>query len=194
MGLTASTMRLELGAPAIDFSLTNVMDGRTYTLASFQDAQALVIMFVCNHCPYVKHVRLGIGTLADDYLPKGVAFVGINANDVENCPEESPDHMKTFAAEAGWVFPYLIDETQEVAKAYRAACTPDFFVFDHERHLAYRGQMDGSRPESEIPVTGDDLRQALDALLEKRPVSADQKPSIGCNIKWRAGNEPEYFK
>jgi len=192
MPLTASTMRMELGAAAKDFSLRNVMDDREYSLASFRDSRALVVMFVCNHCPYVRHVRLGIGTLADDYLPQGVAFVAINSNDVDNYPQDGPAHMKTFAAESGWLFPYLLDATQEVAKAYGAACTPDFFVFNSEQRLVYRGQMDDSRPESGKPVTGADLRAVLDATLSGKPVSKEQKPSVGCNIKWKPGNQPAY--
>jgi peroxiredoxin len=192
MARTASTM-LPLGTQAPSFSLMNV-DGRTVSLPDFQGAPALLVAFLCNHCPYVKHVAPAFASLAQEYQSKGVAVVAISSNDVANYPADSPEQMVHEAEERGYTFPYLFDDTQEVAKAYAAACTPDFYVFDKDQRLVYRGQMDASRPDSGIPVTGTDLRAALDAVLAGKPVPADQKPSIGCNIKWKAGNEPAYFK
>ena len=192
MAMTPSTM-LSLGTPAPDFSLPDT-EGRTVSLSNIKDAPALLVIFMCNHCPFVKHVAKGLARLGSDYQAKGVAIVGINSNDVANYPEDSPENMKSDAAKYGYTFSYLYDETQEVAKAYRAACTPDFFLFDEQGKLVYRGQMDDSRPDSGIPVTGKDLRAALDAVLSGEPVPEDQKPSIGCNIKWKAGNEPDYSK
>ena len=191
MPKTASTM-LSLGTAAPDFSLPGV-DGKTVTLGDFQGAPALLVIFLCNHCPFVKHVADGLAALARDYQEKGVGIVGINSNDVANHPEDSPEKMVEEARERGYPFAYLSDKSQEVAKDYQAACTPDFFVFDGEQKLVYRGQMDGSRPGNDISVTGEDLRAALDAVLKGEALSADQKPSIGCNIKWQAGNEPGYF-
>lgn len=188
---TPSTM-LPLGTPAPDFSLTNV-DGRTVSLADFADAPALLVVFMCNHCPYVIHVADELARLTAEYMAKGVAVVGISSNDVSSHPADSPERMVAEAEDRGYQFPYLYDETQEVAIAYHAACTPDFFVFDEDRKLVYRGQMDDSRPDSGIPVTGNDLRAALDAELAGKPVPEPQKPSLGCNIKWKPGNEPEYF-
>jgi peroxiredoxin len=185
-------MRLQPGDPAPEFSLPD-FNGRTYTLGDFADAKALLVMAVCNHCPFVKHVAEGIRDLARDFMPKGVAIVGINSNDIKTHPEDSPKKMKQAAAEWGWDFPYLFDESQDVAKAYGAACTPDFFLFDSKQKLAYRGQLDDSRPGNEIPVTCKDLRAAIDSVLAGKPVKGEQKPSIGCNIKWKPGNEPEYF-
>jgi len=188
---TASTM-LPLGTQAPDFSLPNV-DGSTVSLSDFDDAKALLVVFMCNHCPFVIHVAPELARLAAEYQAKGVAVVGISSNDVSTHPQDSPEQMVREAQERGYTFPYLYDETQEVAKAYRAACTPDFYVFDAEKKLVYRGQLDDSRPESGIPVTGEDLRAALDAVLEGKPVPEDQKPSIGCNIKWKEADAPEYF-
>jgi thiol-disulfide isomerase/thioredoxin len=148
---------------------------------------------MCNHCPFVKHIASELARLAKEYQDRGVAIVGINSNDVDSYPEDSPDQMRHEVEQRGYTFPYLYDETQEVAKAYRAACTPDFFLFDKQQRLVYRGQLDSSRPGSDIPLTGEDLRAALDEVLEERPVSQDQKPSIGCNIKWKDGSEPDYF-
>ena len=150
-------------------------------------------MFICNHCPYVQHIRAGLAQLARDYAPRGVAIVAINANDVTNYPEDSPARMRAEARAAGYTFPYLYDESQAVARAYRAACTPDFFLFDQARKLVYRGQFDDSRPGNGRPVTGQDLRAALDAVLAGNPVSRQQQPSMGCNIKWKPGNAPDYF-
>jgi len=183
---------LPLGTTAPDFKLPDT-NGKTVSLADFKDKSALLVLFICNHCPYVKHIRTGLAQLARDYLPRGVAIVGINANDVENYPEDSPARMKDEVKSAGYLFPYLYDETQTVAKAYRAACTPDIYLFDKSRRLVYRGQFDDSRPGNSIPVTGNDLRAALDAVLAGKPVSPNQKASMGCNIKWKAGNEPDYF-
>jgi peroxiredoxin len=183
---------LPLGTKAPDFRLPNP-SGVTISLSDFKDVPALLVVFMCNHCPYVKHIRDGLAKLARDYRPKAVAVVGISSNDAANYPADSPAKMAEEAASAGYIFPYLYDETQAVAKAYRAACTPDFFLFDHEQRLVYRGQFDDSRPGNGVPVTGKDLRAALDALLACKPVPSNQKPSIGCNIKWKPGNEPEYF-
>jgi peroxiredoxin len=191
MSLTPSTM-LPLGTAAPDLQLPDT-NGKTVALADFKNQPALLVVFMCNHCPYVKHLRAGLAQLARDYLPQGAAVVGINANDVANYPEDSPARMKEEVKAAGYLFPYLYDETQAVAKAYRAACTPDFFLFDRGRRLVYRGQFDASRPGNGIPVTGKDLRAALDAVIAGKTTSEFQVPSIGCNIKWKAGKEPEYF-
>ena len=187
-----STM-LPLGTRVPDFSLVNAVDGRKVSPADFRDRQALLVMFICNHCPYVQHVMKEIGRVAAAYRPKGVGIVAINSNDIQAYPDDAPQHMKALAQAEGWTFPFLFDESQEVARAFRAACTPDFFVFDRDRRLVYRGQLDDSRPKKDVPVTGRDLRAALDAVVSGKPVPADQTPSIGCNIKWKAGNEPEYF-
>jgi peroxiredoxin len=191
MSLTPSTM-LPLGTIAPDFKLPDT-NGKIVALADFKGQPALLVIFMCNHCPYVKHIRAGLAQLARDYLPRGAAIVGINANDTTNYPEDSPARMKEEVKAAGYLFPYLFDETQAVAKAYRAACTPDLYLFDKNQKLVYRGQMDDSRPDNGIPVTGKDLRAALYAVLTGKPVASDQTASIGCNIKWKAGNEPDYF-
>jgi len=191
MSLTPSTM-LPLGTTAPDFQLPDT-SGKAVSLADFKEQPALLVMFICNHCPYVKHLRTGLAELARDYLPRKAAIVGINANDAANYPEDSPARMTAEAKAAGYLFPYLYDEKQTVAKAYRAACTPDFFLFDRGRRLVYRGQFDSSRPGNGIPVTGKDVRAALDAVLAGKITSELQAPSIGCNIKWKAGNEPDYF-
>ncbi len=188
---TASTM-LRLGTPAPDFSLPDT-DGKEVSLADFADAPALLVVFMCNHCPYVKHVAAGLAQLAKDYQKRRVAVVGINSNDVDTHPDDSPAKMADEVKHRGYTFPYLYDATQEVAKAYQAACTPDFYVFDGERKLVYRGQMDASRPGSDVPVTGQDLRAALDAVLAGQAVSGNQRASLGCNIKWKPGNAPDYF-
>lgn len=190
--LTASTM-LPLGTPAPDFRLPDP-GGRTVSLDDFQQASALLVAFICNHCPYVQHIRRGLAAFAREYQAKGLAIVGINSNDAGEYPEDGPQKMVDEVKAAGYVFPYLYDETQAVAKAYRAACTPDLFLFDRSRALVYRGQFDDSRPGNGIPVTGKDLRAAADAALAGRPIPAAQKPSMGCNIKWKAGNEPEYAR
>lgn len=191
MVATNSTM-LPLGTKAPDFRLPDPA-GKMYALADFKGAPALLVVFMCNHCPYVKHIREALARLARDYRVGGVAVVGISSNDVANYPADSPARMAEEAKAAGYIFPYLYDETQAVAKAYRAACTPDIFLFDQEQRLAYRGQLDDSRPGNGMPVTGKDVRAAIDALLAGKPVAPAQKPSIGCNIKWKPGNEPDYF-
>jgi peroxiredoxin len=185
-----STM-LPLGTQAPDFRLPDP-SGIIVSLADFERAPALLVVFMCNHCPYVKHIRAGLAKLARDYRPRDVVAVGINSNDVATYPADSPAKMAEEAASAGYVFPYLYDETQAVAKAYRAACTPDFYLFDQDQRLVYRGQFDDSRPGNGIPVTGKDLRAALDAVLAGKRVAPNQKASIGCNIKWKPGNEPDY--
>ena len=191
MARTESTM-LELGTQAPDFVLKDT-EGNIVRLSDFKGAKALLVIFMCNHCPYVIHLREAISAFAKEYQDKGLAIVGINSNDVENYPDDSYEKMIEEKASAGYIFPYLYDETQEVAKAYRAACTPDFFLFDENQKLVYRGQWDDSRPRNDIPVTGRDIRAAVDAILNGNPVSPEQKPSMGCNIKWKAGNEPDYF-
>jgi len=187
---TASTM-LELGSPAPDFCLPDT-HGRQVCRDDFRDKPALLVVFMCNHCPFVKHIQRQLAAVIAEYQPKGLAAVGINSNDVANHPDDSPEKMAEEAERVGYTFPYLYDETQEVAKAYRAACTPDFFLFDAERKLVYRGQFDDARPKNDAPVTGKDLRAAIEAVLEGGPMP-EQKPSIGCNIKWKPGNEPDYF-
>jgi len=189
MAKTQSTM-LALGTPAPDFSLPDVVSGRTITLASFKDDRALLVMFLCRHCPYVKHVQNELALIGIDYRGRGVGIVAISANDVASHPEDAPQHLKEMAVEFDFTFPVCFDETQSVAKSYAAACTPDFFLFNKERELVYRGQLDDSRPDSGKPVTGRDLRAAIEATLSGRPVGADQRPSLGCNIKWKPGNEP----
>jgi peroxiredoxin len=186
-----STM-LPLGTHAPDFRLSEP-SGNIVSLTDLKGAPALLVIFMCNHCPYVKHIREGLAKLARDYQARDVAVVGINSNDVASYPADSPAKMAEEVASAGYVFPYLYDESQAVAKEYRAACTPDFYLFDKERRLVYRGQFDDSRPGNGIPVTGKDVRAALDAVLAGKPVPPNQKASIGCNIKWKPGNEPEYF-
>ncbi len=188
---TASTM-LPLGTQAPDFTLTNT-DGLSVSLSDFRDKKALVIIFMCNHCPYVKHVAPELTRVSNEYMPKGVGFIGVSSNDVVAHPEDSPEMMKVEAAKQGYKFPYLYDADQSVAMAYNAACTPDIFVFDSSHRLVYRGQLDDSRPKSDKPLTGKDLRIALDCILAGKQVSNEQRPSIGCNIKWKEGSEPEYF-
>ena len=187
MALTPSSMR-PLGSVAPGFSLPDTT-GRRVGLEEFAGAPALVVVFMCNHCPFVKHVRSELARFAREAQRRGVAVVGINSNDVAGHPEDSPVRMAAEALEAGYTFPYLFDETQEIARTYHAACTPDFFLFDHSRRLVYRGQFDDSRPGNSRPVTGADLRQALEAVLAGRPVDLKQTPSIGCNIKWKPGTE-----
>lgn len=189
---TASTMLLALGAKAPSFDLADP-SGHRFSLESFDGSPALLVAFICSHCPFVKHVRAGFAALAAEYQKRGVAVVAIASNDAKAYPEDGPEGMAAEAKEVGYTFPYLFDETQEVAKAYGAACTPDFFLFDRERRLFYRGQMDGSRPGNGVPVTGEDLRRALDAVLDGQPAPEVQRPSLGCNIKWKPGNEPAYF-
>lgn len=190
MARTPSTM-LALGTRAPDFSLPDY-DGRQHALQDMAAAPALLVAFICNHCPFVRHVRTGFAAFAREYLPRGLAVVAINSNDLDAYPQDGPDAMRSEAAEFGYEFPYLVDAAQAVAKAYRAACTPDFFLFDAQRRLVYRGQFDDSRPGNGRPVTGADLRAAVDRTLAGDAPSPDQLPSLGCNIKWRPGNEPDY--
>jgi len=187
-----STM-LPLGTEAPDFCLPDTR-GNLVKLEDFKDSPALLVIFMCNHCPYVKHIRPVLAKLAAEYQKQGVAVVGINSNDVEAFPQDSPENMAREVQAAGYTFPYLYDESQQVAKAYRASCTPDFFLFDKDRKLVYRGQMDDSRPGNDIEVTGQDLTAAVKAVLAGRPVGEPQRPSMGCNIKWRPGGEPDYFR
>jgi peroxiredoxin len=186
-----STM-LELGTKAPDFALPDVSTGATVRLADFDGRKGLLVLFLCRHCPYVKHVQDGIAQLARDYENADLAIVAIGANDPMAYPEDAPDGLAEQAREVGFTFPYLFDELQDVAKAYTAACTPDPFLFDADRRLVYRGQLDGSRPGNGVPVTLSDIRAAIDAVLAGRPVHADQRPSVGCSIKWRPGAEPDY--
>ncbi len=192
MVLTASIM-LPLGTSAPYFNLPDIQ-GKLVSVDDFKDAKALLVVFMCNHCPFVKHILKDFIKLVKDYQPKGVAVVGISSNDVESFPDDSLPMMAKVAKQMGFTFPYLYDENQEVAKQYHAACTPDFFLFDKERKLVYRGQMDDSRPGNNIPITGADLRAALNAVLTGTQVSKQQKPSMGCSIKWKIGNEPDYVK
>lgn len=184
MALTPSNM-LPLGTKAPHFKLRDAVNEKEFSLDELKSDKATVVMFICNHCPYVKHVQKGLVELANDYIPKGVSFIAVNSNDVEKYPEDSPANMKTIALRLGYPYPYLFDETQDAARAYNAACTPDFYVFDAGLKLAYRGQMDDSRPGNGKPVTGKNIREALDKVLKGEPVGEDQVPSIGCNIKWK---------
>lgn len=184
MAETLSTMN-PLGFVAPDFKLPDTISGRPSSIDELKSEKATVIMFICNHCPFVKHVNKGIVSLANDYLPKGISFIAISSNDAGNYPEDSPEKMKAYAERLGYPFPYLYDESQEVARAYDAACTPDFYIFDRTMKCVYRGQLDDSRPGNNKAVTGADIRAALDAILSGKPVDPNQKPSIGCNIKWK---------
>lgn len=188
--MATASMMIPLGTKAPDFSLPDVTTGRSVSSQDFAAAPAMLVMFVCRHCPYVAHVRPHLAQLGRDHANTGLAVVAISANDPSTHPEDAPESLAEEAREAGYTFPYLFDETQGVAKAYTAACTPDFFLFDGDRTLAYRGQLDGSRPGNGVPVTGEDLRAAIDAVLDGRPVPGEQRPSVGCSIKWRPGNEP----
>ena len=193
MALTASTM-LPLGTQAPDFHLPDVLSGKSISLATFAEKKALLVMFICQHCPFVKHIKAELTQLGKDYILSDLGIVGISANDINNHPADAPEFLKEMARELKLNFPLCYDETQSIAKAYTAACTPDFFIFDAERKLVYRGQLDDSRPSNDKPVTGTDLRAAIDAVLADKPVTTEQKPSIGCNIKWKPGNEPNYFR
>jgi len=193
MAMTASTM-LPLGTVAPDFQLPDVVTGDTISLATFAGKPALLVIFLCRHCPFVKHVQQELARLGQDYGPRGVGIVAISANDVSGYPDDSPENLKQMAQEQEFTFSVVYDASQDVAKSYTAACTPDFFLFDGDRHLVYRGQLDDSRPSNGLPVTGQDLRAALDAVLANQTIPTDQKPSIGCNIKWKPGNEPSYFQ
>jgi len=190
--MAVPSQMLPLGTKAPEFELPDVSDGRTVSVSDFASKRALLVMFICRHCPYVRHVRDELARLGRDFADSELGIVAISSNDVEEYPEDRPESLAEEARETGYRFPYLFDESQEVAKAYTAACTPDFFLFDADRALVYRGQLDDSRPSNGLPVTGADLRAAVDAVLLDNPVSADQRASIGCGIKWRAGNEPAY--
>ncbi len=195
MAATESTM-LELGVQAPDFTLLNtnpVFPMEPFSLANFKSAKALLVMFVCNHCPYVIHLRSALIDLANDYADKGLQVVAISSNSAESHPQDGPEAMREEAHSHGFPYPYLFDATQQVAKAYKAACTPDFYLFDAAQKLAYRGRFDGSRPKNDIPVTGEDMRKAVEAVLAGEAVLSEQIPSMGCNIKWAPGNEPGYF-
>jgi thiol-disulfide isomerase/thioredoxin len=192
MAATESTM-LGLGTPAPPFELPDAVSGRTITLDTVAGQRGLLVMFICPHCPYVKHIQQALAAMAKDYAGKDLGMVAISSNDAGQYPEDGPEGLRQQAEELGFQFPYCYDETQEAAKAYQAACTPDFFLFDGERRLAYRGQFDDSRPKNSLPITGRDLRSAIDDVLAGRPVAATQRPSIGCNIKWKPGNAPAYF-
>ena len=193
MSLTPSTM-LPLETTAADFKLPDVISGKTFTLTNFAGKKALLVIFMCQHCPYIKHIKGELTKLGKDYANKDIAIVGISSNDAGHYPDDSPAELKKFAQAEGFTFPLLYDESQDVAKTYTAACTPDLFLFNKERKLVYRGQLDDSRPGNGKPVTGKDLRAAIDALLADKPISQDQRPATGCNIKWKPGNEPDYFK
>lgn len=193
VALTPSTMILEPGSEAPDFSLPDVISGKTVTLKDFSRARGLLVMFICRHCPYVVHVQEELARIGHDFVPEGLGVVAVSANDAEGYPDDRPEKLREMASRLKFNFPFCFDETQAVAKAYRAACTPDFFLFDAGRRLVYRGQLDDSRPGNQKPVTGSDLRAAIRAVLAGEPVGPDQKPSMGCNIKWKAGLAPDYF-
>lgn len=193
MVMVESTM-LTLGTAAPGFALPDVVSGETITLETFAGAPALLVMFICRHCPFVKHVQAELARLGQDYGPKGVGIVAISANSLQTHPQDGPEQLKAQAEECGFTFPYCFDESQTTAQRYTAACTPDFFLFDGAKTLVYRGQLDDSRPTNGLPVTGKNLRAALEAVLAGQPIPPDQKPSVGCNIKWTPGNEPAYFR
>jgi peroxiredoxin len=192
MAKTLSTMQ-DLGTRAPDFSLPDVVSGMTISLSDFREEKALLVMFICRHCPFVKHVQDELARIGRDYAGKSVSIVAISSNDADAFPDDSPASLKAMAEQLGFTFPFCYDESQETAKAYSAACTPDFYLFDQARRLAYRGQLDDSRPDNGLPVNGRDLRAAIDAVLNDRKPHEDQKPSVGCNIKWKERNEPVYF-
>ena len=192
MSLTPSTM-LELGTRTPDFSLPDVCTGQTVSLNSFSDKDALLVVFMCAHCPYVKLVESELAAIGRDYADRGLGMVAISTNDAENYPDDAPEHLKEQADRLGFTFPYLYDDEQQAAKAYRAACTPDLYLFDKNMELAYRGQLDDARPGNDKPVTGKDLRAAIDSVLAGEKVTESQLPATGCNIKWKPGNEPDYF-
>lgn len=192
MVLTASTM-LDLGTPAPNFQLPDVVSGQTISLDTFAHCKVLLVMFICQHCPFVKHVQSELAQIGQDYSAQSLGMVAISSNDIQSHPLDDPEHLTAMATSLGYNFPICFDERQDVAKQYTAACTPDFFVFDAHRKLVYRGQLDDSRPSNNLMVTGEDLRGALDAALAEQPIAAQQKPSIGCNIKWKLGNEPPYY-
>lgn len=188
--MAVQSFMLSLGTKAPNFSLADVVSEQTISHDTFKDKKTLLVMFICRHCPYVKHVQQELARLGKDYLDKDIGIVAISANDPNAYPEDAPQSLKEQAAQLGLTFPYLYDETQSIAKAYKAACTPDFYLFDKDRKLVYRGQLDGSRPGNNIPITGKDLRAAIDAVLNDQSIDQNQKPSMGCSIKWKIGNEP----
>lgn len=192
MAETPSTM-LPLGTKAPDFTLPDVVTGQPFALQDVKSDVATVIVFICNHCPFVKHILDGLIQTAQEYTTKGVVFIAISSNDAKAFPQDGPEQMKALAEKKHFPFPYLYDETQEVARAYKAACTPDFYIFDKDLSCVYRGQFDDSRPSNDVPVTGKDVRAALDHLLAGKPVSENQRASVGCNIKWKPGSEPTYY-
>lgn len=192
--MAVESVMLPLGTRAPAFALPDVISGRTYSLDSFADKTALLVMFLCQHCPYVQHIQHGIAKLGQDYRDTGLGIIGISSNDPAQYPDDAPDRLKEMASRLDFTFPFCFDETQKVAKTYRAACTPDFYLFDRERRLVYRGQFDDSRPGNNKPVTGRELRTAIEAVLGGKPVDANQKASIGCSIKWKPGNEPAYIQ
>lgn len=185
---------VQLGTKAPDFSLPDIASGRTVSLSTFQGKKGLLMMFICRHCPYVQHIKEELARIGQDYAAKDLGMVAISSNDASNYPDDAPPRLKEMVEELGFNFPFCYDESQAVAKAYRAACTPDFFLFDRDRKLVYRGQLDEGRPGNGKPVNGRDLRAALDALLQGQPVNPNQRPSAGCNIKWKRGNEPVYAR
>jgi len=190
---TASTM-LDLGTKAPNFALPDTVSGKKISLDTFAEKKGLLVMFICQHCPFVQHVQQELARIGQDYMEQGLGIVAISSNSVETHPDDAPEKLKAMAEEQGFNFPFCYDETQEVAKAYTAACTPDFFLFDSSRALVYRGQLDDSRPGNDQPLNGKDLRAAIEQVLADEPIRPDQKPSIGCNIKWAPGNEPPYFQ
>lgn len=184
---------VELGSSCPEFNLSDVSTGKTVSNSDLAGKPAVLVCFICNHCPFVKHIVEELASLAEGYQHRNVGVIAINSNDIDAHPDDNPEHMVEFARSHGFTFPYLFDDTQDVAKAFKAACTPDFFIYDHEQRLVYHGQMDDARPDNTMPITGDDLRAALDSTLHGIPFPPDQDPSIGCNIKWKPGNEPSYF-
>ena len=191
MALTPSTM-LPLGTKAPDFQLVDVVSQEIISLSNFSEQKGLLVIFLCCHCPFVKHIETEIAKLSHDYLVKGIGIIAISVNDIDKYPDDRPESLKNMAERLGFNFPVCYDQTQNIAKVYQAACTPDFFLFDQQLELVYRGQLDDSRPGNQLPVTGKDLRTALNALIEGQAIITEQKPSIGCNIKWKPGNEPNY--
>lgn len=190
--MAVASVMLPLGTSAPPFTLRDIVSGQVYSLDSFTGKAALLVMFLCRHCPYVQHVQHEIARLGQDYADTALGIIAISSNDPAQYPDDAPERLKDMAQRLGFRFPFCFDETQEIAKAYKAACTPDFYLFDAGRRLVYRGQLDDSRPSNRIPVTGRDLRAAIEAVLAGKPVAPNQKPSIGCSIKWKPGNAPAY--
>ncbi len=192
--MAVASVMLPLGTPAPSFALCDVVSGQTYSLDSFTGKTAVLLMFICRHCPYVRHVEDELARIGRDYSGTALGIVAISSNDPAQYPDDAPERLKEMAERLGFTFPFCFDETQEVAKAYKAVCTPDFYLFDAQRRLVYRGQLDESRPSNRAPVTGRDLRAAIDAVLAGKPVDINQKPSIGCSIKWKPDNAPPYAR